>query len=78
MLYPFHMNKMGLNQQIQFNENVASPFWFRQVASVTMTFLVQRHTEKISRTSPTLHPPFPPTVLYLSCSKVSQCMNCCD
>ena len=31
-----------------------------------------------ARTSPTLHPPSPPTVLYLYCLKVSQCINCRD
>ena len=29
-------------------------------------------------TSPTLHPPYPPTVLKLSCLKLSQCINCRD
>ena len=31
-----------------------------------------------ARTSPTLLPPSPRTVLSLSCFKVSQCINCCD
>ena len=31
-----------------------------------------------ARTSPTLHPPSPPTVLKLSSLKVSQCINCRD
>ena len=31
-----------------------------------------------ARTSPTLLPPFPRTVLQLSCFKVSQCINCRD
>ena len=31
-----------------------------------------------ARTSPTLYPPSPPTELYLSCLKVSQCINCRD
>ena len=31
-----------------------------------------------ARTSPTLLPPFPRTVLSLSCFKVSQCINCRD
>ena len=31
-----------------------------------------------ARTSPTLLPPSPRTVLSLSCSKVSQCINCRD
>ena len=31
-----------------------------------------------ARTSPTLHPPSPRTVLSLSCFKVSQCINCHD
>ena len=32
----------------------------------------------LARTSPTLHPPSPRTVLSLSCFKVSQCINCRD
>ena len=32
----------------------------------------------LARTSPTLLPPSPPTVLSLSCFKVSQCINCCN
>ena len=31
-----------------------------------------------ARTSPTLHPPFPPSVLSSSCLKMSQCINCHD
>ena len=31
-----------------------------------------------ARTSPTLLPPSPCTVLWLPCFKVSQCINCCD
>ena len=31
-----------------------------------------------ARTSPPLHPPSPPTVLWLPCLKVSQCINCRD
>ena len=31
-----------------------------------------------ARTSPTLLPPSPRTVLSLSCFKVLQCINCCD
>ena len=30
-----------------------------------------------ARTSPPLHPPSPPTVLWLPCLQVSQCINCC-
>ena len=32
----------------------------------------------LARSSLTLHPPSPPTVLWLSCLKVSQCINYCD
>ena len=31
----------------------------------------------LARTSPPLHPPSPPTVLWLPCLQVSQCINCC-
>ena len=30
----------------------------------------------LDRTSPTLHPPYPPTVLYLSALKLSHCIYC--